>query len=97
MSVGLLAVLAVLTYASRAAPLVLLPPPPPHAAAVLDRMPAPLFAGLAAAALIGDDGAAVALPTLAAVAGATIAAPTRSMPIILIAGMAAALAAAALG
>lgn len=87
MSLTLILVLAVLTYASRAAVLVILPPPPPRFAAFLDRMPAPLFASLAALALVGEDGGLVAPATLGALGGAVLAAATRSMPLILLAGM----------
>jgi hypothetical protein len=97
MSLTLIAVLTLLTYGSRAASMVLLPAPPPRVAAVLDRMPAPLFAGLAAIALIEEDQSIAPLPTIAALAGALLLAWTRSMPVILAGGLGAALAAILLG
>ncbi len=97
MSLGLVVALALLTYASRAASMVLLPAPPPHVAAVLDRMPAPLFAGLAAVALVEEGPAIAPIPTIAALGGALLVARTRSMPMILAAGLGAALVAMLLG
>ncbi|MDQ3453432.1 MAG: AzlD domain-containing protein [Actinomycetota bacterium] len=90
MTLGLVVTLAVLTYASRAAALVLLPPPGPRLAALLDRMPAPLFAGLAAVLLIEDGPALAPVTTIAALVGALLVAWTRSMPIILAGGLGAA-------
>lgn len=87
MSVPVILVLAAMTYVSRAAAVVLLPPPPPRMAALLDRMPAPLFAGLAAVALVGDGGDVAAAPVLAAVAGALLVARTRSLGLVLAAGL----------
>ncbi|MBA3621434.1 MAG: hypothetical protein H0W51_03815 [Euzebyales bacterium] len=91
MTLGLVVVLAVMTYASRAAAMVLLPPPGPRLAAALDRMPAPLFAGLAAVALIEDGPIVAPVTTIAALVGALLVAWTRSMPIILAGGLSAAL------
>ena len=90
MTLGLVVTLAVLTYASRAAAVVLLPPPGPRLAALLDRMPAPLFAGLAAVALIEDGPALAPVTTIAALVGALLVAWTSSMPIILAGGLGAA-------
>ncbi len=74
MTLGLVVVLAVMTYASRAAAMVLLPPPGPRLAALLDRMPAPLFAGLAAVALISDGPTVAPVTTIAALGGALLVA-----------------------
>ncbi|HEX2031439.1 MAG TPA: hypothetical protein VHL78_08575 [Actinomycetota bacterium] len=62
MSIWLLLALAVLTYGSRAAPLVLLPRPGETFRRLLDRVPAPLFAGLAAVSLFDPAGAPAPVP-----------------------------------
>jgi branched-subunit amino acid transport protein len=86
-SPALIAAIALLTYGSRALALVLMPHPPPRVRAVLDRIPAPLFASLAAISLI-EGGEPVALETLSAAVGALIAAPTRSLLWVLAGGLA---------
>jgi len=92
MSWELVAVLALITYASRAGALVLLPPLPHRLRAVLDRMPPALFAGLAAQSLI-VPGVGLADPaTLAGAAGALLVAPRRSLPLCLVGGICAHLA-----
>ncbi len=96
MSPALIAGLAVMTYASRALALAYLPPLPARVSVILDRMPPALFAGLAAISLIGPGGGAADLPILAAAGGALLAAPRRSLPMSLIAGLAAYALAAAL-
>jgi branched-subunit amino acid transport protein len=85
----LIVVLGVITYASRAAALVLLPSLPHGVRLILDRMPAALFAGLAMHSLIAPGVGLVETPILVATAGAVAAAPLRSLPICLIAGIAA--------
>lgn len=85
----LIAVLAALTYASRAAALVFLPPLPQRVRVVLDRMPAALFAGLAAHSLVEPGVGLAAGPIIAATAGAVAAAPFRSLLGCLVAGVAA--------
>lgn len=60
-------------------------------------MPPALFAGLAAHALIGPAGDVADAPVLAAAAGALVAAPLRSLPICLAAGLVAYALVAALG
>jgi branched-subunit amino acid transport protein len=87
MSIGLIAAIALLTYGSRAIALVLMPDPPARIQAVLDRIPAPLFAALAATSLIAD-GAFVEVSTLTAALFALAASPTRSLLWVLIAGVA---------
>lgn len=89
MSPELVLVLAVLTYGSRALPLVALPPLPARMRHVLDRVPPALFAGLAAHALVLPDAVAAPGEVVAAAAGALLAAPLRSLPICLAAGLAA--------
>jgi branched-subunit amino acid transport protein len=86
MSALLLVTIALLTYVSRAAALVLLPPPPPRFAAMLERVPAPIFASLAMATLITGDGALLGGPTVAAAVGALVASPMRSLLLCLIGG-----------
>jgi hypothetical protein len=88
MSVVTICVVAVLTLASRLSGTVLLPAPRGSLALVLDRFPAPLFACLAAAALIDDAGALVPIPVLAATGAAVISTSTRSLPLIGLAGVA---------
>jgi hypothetical protein len=85
----LIAILAVFTYGSRAAVLALLPQMSASIAAVLERMPSPLFAGLAASALITPQGSIVDVAVLAGTAGAILVAPRRSLPLCLVAGIAA--------
>lgn len=86
MSTALVIVVAVLTYASRACALVLMPQPPLRLRMVLDRIPAPLFAALAALSLI-DEGSVAPATTLWAAAGALVAAPTRSLLWVLAGGL----------
>jgi branched-subunit amino acid transport protein len=88
MSVTLIVALAVITYGSRAAVLVILPDPPPALRRVLDQMPAPLFAGLAALSLVRESGALAPPPVLAAAAGAICAVPFRSLLVTLAGGLA---------
>lgn len=87
MSWALVATIALLTYGSRALALVLLPRPSEGMRAVLDRIPAPLFASLAAISLV-QDGGPEAPETLTATLGALIASPKRSLLWVLVAGLA---------
>jgi hypothetical protein len=80
--------IALITYGSRAAAVVLLPRPGRAFEAVLARMPAPIFASLATATLLGDGGSLVAGPTLWAAAGALAASPARSLLFCLLGGAA---------
>ena len=86
MSPLVLVAIALITYASRAAAVVLLPRPSPRFEAILSRIPAPIFASLATATLLGDGGAPVGGPTLAAAAGALLLTPARSLLLCLIGG-----------
>jgi branched-subunit amino acid transport protein len=79
--------LAALTYGSRALALVAKPEPPAKLRIILDRMPAPVFAALAATSLF-DEGRLVDERTLVATAGAVLLAPTRSILLTLIGGLA---------
>jgi uncharacterized membrane protein len=78
MRLTLIAAIALLTYSSRALALVLTPDPPPRARAVLDRIPAPLFASLAAISLV-EDGELAAPETFCAALGALLVTSTRSL------------------
>lgn len=88
MSWALLVALALMTYASRAAALVLLPSLPARVRTVPDRMPALLFAGLAMHSDMLPGTGLVEAPILAAAAGAALVSPLRSLPICLVAGVA---------
>jgi branched-subunit amino acid transport protein len=92
-----LGALALITYVSRAVPVVLLPRPSPRVETILSRIPAPIFASLATATLLGDGGAPVSGPTLAAAAGALLLSPARSLLLCLIGGAVGYAAAAWLG
>jgi branched-subunit amino acid transport protein len=83
----LILVVAAITYGSRALALAFLPPLPPRLARLFDRMPAPLFAGLAAQALVGPGGQVAAPDVLAAAGGAIVVSPLRSVPACLVAGL----------
>lgn len=87
MTPELVLILAAITYGSRALALAFLPPLPSRLARVLDRMPAPLFAGLAAQALVGPGGEVAAPEVLAAAGGAIVMSPLRSVPACLVAGL----------
>jgi len=87
MSGALIAALAILTYGSRAAVLVFMPDPPLAIRRILDRAPAPLFAGLAALSLVRESGALAPVPILAAVAGALCTVRFRSLPFALAGGL----------
>lgn len=86
MSLGLILAIAALTYGSRALALVLMPDPNPRMGAVLDRIPAPLFASLAAISLVEDGGFAAA-ETISAAVGALFLTPTRSLLWVLLGGL----------
>lgn len=82
----LLIALAALTYASRAAALAFLPRPARPLERVLERIPAPLFAGLAALSVVGPDRSPAPAPVLCAAAGALVLAPRRSLLLALVGG-----------
>jgi branched-subunit amino acid transport protein len=86
MSLALIVTIALITYGSRALALVLMPDPPPRARALLDRLPTPLFASLAAISLV-EDGGSAAPETFGAAAGALLLAPTRSLLWVLLGGL----------
>ena len=88
MNAALLLTLAGITYASRAVALVLMPSPPPRFERFLNRIPAPLFASLAAVSLVDSTGDFVRAPVLLAAAGALIMSPRRSLLAALLGGLA---------
>ena len=75
------------TIASRVLPMVLLPTPRGRAARLLDALPAPLFASLAALALF-DDGRTPPLPVVLAAVAALLGATRRSLVLTLACGVA---------
>ena len=86
MSIQLILGIALLTYVGRALALVLMPHPSDRLRAIPDRIPAPLFASLAATALI--DGGDIAPPeTLTAATAALVTTPTRSLLWVLVGGL----------
>lgn len=88
MSFWLIAALAVLTYLSRAASLVLFPEPPPRFEQIISRVPAPLFAGFAASSMLSSSREVASAETLTAVLLAAAAATrAKSLLVILAAGL----------
>jgi branched-subunit amino acid transport protein len=85
----LLVVAAVVTYASRVVTTALLPAPEGRLAELIERLPAPLFGALAAVALVDSASGPGDWPVLAAVLGALAASRTRSLFMVLAAGLAA--------
>ena len=83
----LLAAVTVVTVGSRVLPMSLLPTPRGRVADVLDALPAPLFASLAALALVGGD-QAPSPPVLLAAAAALLGALRRSLALTLCCGIA---------
>jgi hypothetical protein len=86
-SVMALAVVAVITYASRVATLVFLPRPSGRVEVVLGRMPAPIFSSLAILTLVTGDRSLAGAPILLAAVGAAIMSPARSLPLCLVGGV----------
>lgn len=83
----LIALVAGMTFLSRAAAVVLLPPAEGRILEFVNRLPAPLFAGLAMFSLVGDATSFPDYSTIAAAVGALIAAPRRSLGLTLAAGL----------
>lgn len=89
MTWGLLVVLAVITYSSRVAAVAFLPHPSPRVERIVRRIPAPLFAGFAANALVTVDRGFETPETYAAVGCALLVAlRVRSLLVILAGGLA---------
>jgi len=87
-SIWLLATIALVTYASRAAALAFLPRPAGRFEAVLSRMPAPIFASLATLTLVTQEQTLAGGSLLAAAAGALLVSPKRSFLLCLVGGIA---------
>lgn len=87
MNLGLLLVIGLITYLSRALTLLILPAPPESLQRILRRVPAPLFAGLAALSLVGANGSFGGWPTLFAVVGALATLRFRSLLVTLFGGL----------
>jgi branched-subunit amino acid transport protein len=88
MSIWLLATIALVTYASRAAALAFLPRPAGRFEAVLSRMPAPIFASLATLTLVTQEQTLAGGSLLTAAAGALLVSPKRSFLLCLVGGIA---------
>ena len=84
----LILTVAGLTYLSRAAAVVLLPAARGSLLGFVGRLPAPLFAGLAVFAFVGDEVAMPQPSTMAAVVAALLVIPKRSLGLTLAAGIA---------
>jgi branched-subunit amino acid transport protein len=85
--VALVGLAAVITLGSRVAALALLPPPSGPVADLVQRLPAPLFAALAALSLTGSEAGACDPALLAAVGCALVATRWRSLLVTLAAGI----------
>lgn len=83
----LIIVVAAITYLSRASAVVLLPAARGYLLGLVTRMPAPLFAGLAVFALVGDELRWPDPSTIAAVVAAVLVSPKRSLGLTLAAGI----------
>ena len=88
MSAPVLALIVAITYGSRAIAVAFLPRPGARLEAILARMPAPIFAGLATATLLTSDRALVGGPILWAALGALLISSTRSLLFCLMGGAA---------
>ena len=88
MNAALLVALAGITYVSRAAALVFMPSPPPRLERFLNRIPAPLFASLAAVSLIDSSGDFAPPAVICAAAGALVMSPRKSLLAALLGGLA---------
>jgi hypothetical protein len=86
MTSGLIvALVATITVGSRVLATTLLPAPRGAVSDIVRKLPAPLFAALAATGLVEGGGPSV--PSLLAVGAALLAAATRSMLLIVVAGL----------
>jgi branched-subunit amino acid transport protein len=85
----LVVVVALITIGSRIVSLAVLPSPPTVVAAAVDRLPAPLFAALAAHSLAGAGAGALPDPTVLVAASLALMAALRwpSLLITLVAGL----------
>ncbi|MGH9229931.1 MAG: hypothetical protein ACRD07_14615 [Acidimicrobiales bacterium] len=87
MSVTTLLAVAAITVGSRVAALAVLPPAPGPVAGLVRRLPAPLFASLAALSFTGSDAGVGDPAVLAAVGCALLATRRSSLLVTLIAGI----------
>ena len=87
MSVFTLLAVAAVTVGSRVAALALLPPPPGTLAGLVARLPAPLFAALAALSLTGSEAGAQDPAMLAALGCALLVSRWSSLLLTLAAGL----------
>lgn len=85
--VAFVAVVAVVTVGSRVVSLALLPPADGVLAGLVERLPAPLFAALAAFSLLGTAAGPTDPALLAGVACAVVAGRWRSLLLALAAGL----------
>lgn len=77
---------AAITALARLVSLAVLPPTSGRLRATVDRLPAPLFHGLAAVSFVGE-GSAPAGPVLIAAAAAVAVSPRRSLLLVVAAGL----------
>lgn len=87
MSALALAAVAAITFGSRIVALALLPPPSGWLAGLVQRLPAPLFAALAALSLAGSEGGVTSPPMLVAVGCAVLVTRWSSLLVTLGAGI----------
>jgi hypothetical protein len=81
----LVAAVAVITVGSRIVATAVLPPPDGATAEIVRRLPAPLFAAMAALSLVGSDQRGT--PALVAAAAAVAVAGRRSLLVVVLAGL----------
>jgi hypothetical protein len=81
----LVAAVAVITVGSRIVATAVLPPPDGATAEIVRRLPAPLFAAMAALSLLGSDHRGT--PAFAAAAAAVAVAGRRSLLVVVLAGL----------
>jgi hypothetical protein len=81
----LVAAVAVITVGSRIVATAVLPPPDGATAEIVRRLPAPLFAAMAALSLVGNDQRGT--PALVAAAAAVTVAGRRSLLVVVLAGL----------
>ncbi len=86
-NVVLVTAVAVVTVGSRIAATALLPTPRGALAALVDRLPPPLFATLAAVSLMGSDRGAADPAMLLAVGCALVSSRWRSLLVTVVAGL----------
>lgn len=89
-NVTIVALVAAVTVGSRVIAIALLPTPRGRLAEIVDRLPAPLFAVLAALTTLGGD-RTVDIGVFGGILAAVLAAPSRSLLPTVVAGLAGAL------